>query len=234
MFEQYSGQVKDIIGSVKDRFGKKKKVLVVVGLKREAAFKSLFRNYEDCYCFEADPVAFEKLEEKYQKYPNVHLYNMAVDTYEGEVNYDLSENEDVSGPSHVWDGQPQRDTFADVSVDQMTRILCIHLYRFLDRHGVEYINDYISHNEGKDFEVLNTLKPLIDSGRIGTITCAVTKNGKHNDYRDLSNNSEIRYYKLLSDNYELIARGWGQLKDGVVKDVPDDWWEMDCKWRVKK
>lgn len=234
MFEQYSGQVKDILGSVKGWLGKKKKVLVVVGLKNEAFLKTTFRNYEVCYGFEADPVIFEKLEKKYQKYPNVHLYNAAVDTYEGEVNYDLSESEDDGEPALSDAEQTLGYSFADVSVDQMTRILCIHLYRFLGRHGVEYIDDYISHNEGKDFEVLNTLKPFIDSKRLGTITCAVTKNGKHNDYRDMSNNSEIRYYKLLNQNYELIARGWGQLKDGVIKDVPDDWWEMDCKWSVKK
>lgn len=234
MFEQYSGQVKDIIGSVKGRLGKKKKVLVVVGLKGDGVFRSMFRNYENCYGFEPDPVLFEKLEKKYQKYPNVHLYNAAVDTYEGEVNYDLSDSEEIPETLQPEIEQDSGDTFADISVDQMTRIICLQMYRFLDRHGIDYIDDYISHNEGKDFEVLNTLKPFIDSRRIGTITCAVTRNGKHNDYRDLSNNSEIRYYKLLSDNYELVARGWGQLKDGVIKDVPDDWWEMDCKWRVKE
>lgn len=225
--------MKDIIGSVKALLRKKKKVLVIIGLRDETVLKSAFHNYENCYGFEADPVLFEKLEQKYQKYSNVHLYNAAVDTYEGEINFDLSETEDNRNPISDT-GLPRSDSFDDVTVDQMTRILCVHLYRFLDRLGIEYIDDYISHNEGKDFEVLNTLKPLIDSKRIGTITCAVTRNGKHNDYRDLSNNSEIRYYKLLNDNYELIARGWGQLKDGVIKDVPDDWWEMDCKWRVKE
>jgi len=230
MLEQVSGQVKDIISSVKGRLGRKKKILVIIGLSRDDILDSVFRDYEACYGFEADPELFEKLEKKYEKYSNVHLFNAAVDTYDGEVNFDLSENANVSTPTSF---ESTGDGFADVSVEQMTRIVCVNLYRFLDREDIDYIDDFISHNQGKDFEVLKTLKPFIDSKRIGTITCAVTKNGKHNDYRDLSNNSEIRYFKLLNQNYKLVARGWGQLKDGLIKEVPEDWWEMDCKWRLK-
>ena len=230
MLEQVSGQVKDIISSVKGRLGRKKKILVIIGLSRDDILDSVFRDYEACYGFEADPELFEKLEKKYEKYSNVHLFNAAVDTYDGEVNFDLSENANVSTPTSF---ESTGDEFADVSVEQMTRIVCVNLYRFLDREDIDYIDDFISHNQGKDFEVLKTLKPFIDSKRIGTITCAVTKNGKHNDYRDLSNNSEIRYFKLLNQNYKLVARGWGQLKDGLIKEVPEDWWEMDCKWRLK-
>ncbi len=233
MLEQFSGQVKDIISTVKDRLGKKKQVLVVIGLSQQDVLESVFRDYEACFGFEADPELCEKLEKKYEKYPNVHLINAAVDTYEGEVNFDLSENVDDTALTSTDSATASGDAFTDVNVEQMTRIICINLYRFLDRHGIEYIDDFISHNQGKDFEVLKTLKPFIDSRRIGAITCAVTKNGKHNDYRDLSNNSEIRYYKLLNENYELVARGWGQLKDGSIKEVPEEWWEMDCKWRLK-
>lgn len=68
---------------------------------------------------------------------------------------------------------------------------------------------------------------------IGTITCEVTKNERGNIYYDLPDNSEKGFEDLLKANYELIAKGWGYLKDHKFDKIPDNVWEFDCRWRSK-
>ncbi len=75
---------------------------------------------------------------------------------------------------------------------------------------------------------------MIDKQLIGTITCEVTTNNKGNIYSDLPDNSEKGFEELLSKNYNLIAKGWGVLKNHKIEKIPDDAWEMDCKWSLKK
>lgn len=85
-----------------------------------------------------------------------------------------------------------------------------------------------------DLEVLKTLKSMIAGGKIRPITCEVTKDGKHNIYSDLPDNTESGFFELLKDNYELIAKGSGFLVDNQMDRVPDSMWEMDCKWKLKE
>ena len=77
------------------------------------------------------------------------------------------------------------------------------------------------------------MKPLIDKGKIETITCEVTKNEYGNLYKNLPDNSENGFSHLLKTNYILVAKGWGILKENHFKSVPKEWWEMDCMWKLK-
>ncbi len=209
---------------------KKKEVLVCIGLHEGEIFDRLFRKYRHSYGFEADPELFKRLEARYRKYENVHLINAAVANYEGQMEFSIHSDEAVTSPA----GHPV-DQWQDIGEGntQTVQVPCINLFYFLAEHNISHIDDYISSIRGMDFEVLKTLKLFIDSGKIGTITCEVTKNGKGNNSNDAPDNSEIRYYKLLEENYDLVARGRGYLRDGMMREIPEDWWGMDCKWRLK-
>ena len=85
-----------------------------------------------------------------------------------------------------------------------------------------------------DLQVLKTLIPMINKKQIGTIRCEVTKDQYKNIYHDLPDNSNSGFLSILSDNYQLIAKGWGILKDNKFDKIPDNTWEMDCKWKIKE
>jgi hypothetical protein len=73
----------------------------------------------------------------------------------------------------------------------------------------------------------------IKNKKIGSITCETAKDSHQNIYL-LGDNSESGYKKLLDENYYLAAKGWGILRDGEFLDVDKNWWELDCKWKLKK
>ena len=53
-------------------------------------------------------------------------------------------------------------------------------------------------------------------------------------FKDLPDNSEAGFNNYLGKNYECVAKGWGVLKDGSFNEVPEHWWEMDCRWKLRK
>ncbi|MDC9727545.1 MAG: hypothetical protein PSN35_06900 [Candidatus Thioglobus sp.] len=120
-----------------------------------------------------------------------------------------------------------------IEMIRVIKVPCINLYNFLQQHNIDLIEDYISDIQGFDLQVLKTLKPYIDKKKIKNITCEVLKNKNTAIYSNLPNNSEEGFNLLLNDNYECVAKGAGILIDGDFSGVPDEWWEMDCKWRVK-
>jgi hypothetical protein len=114
------------------------------------------------------------------------------------------------------------------------KVPCVNLLGFLRKLNIDYIDDYISDIQGLDLEVLKTLRPMIEARQIGSIKCEVTKDTYRNIYHDLPDNSESGFKKLLEDHYDLVAVGQGLLVDGKFDNIPEDAWEMDCKWSVKQ
>lgn len=212
---------------------RRKGVLVYVGLHRGTSFNSIFRGYKKCYGFEANPEIFKSLQARYGKRANVYLFNVAVANYDGEIEFNISNNDGAA--SSIGHFNENWDNFktGQVKFTKTIKVPCINLCHFLEKKGVNYIDDYISDIQGMDLEVLKTLKPLIHSKKIGSISCEVIKEGKSNIYRGLPDNKESAFHELLKDNYVLVAKGWGILKDGNFDKVPEDQWEMDFKWRLK-
>lgn len=213
---------------------KRKTVLVYLGLHRGANFDSLFRKYDECYGFEANPALFAILQTKYGKYPNVHLSNVAVADRDGFVEFNISSNDGASSSIGHFDEQWENFKSGSVRMEKTITVPSINLYTYLKQRNVDYIDNYVSDLQGMDLQVLRTLKPLIEAKRIGTISCEVTKDDKRNIYSDLPDNNETGFYELLDEHYELIARAAGLLNDGDFSGVPEGWWELDCKWRAKR
>lgn len=220
---------------IKYRLKKKSGILIFIGMDPDGMFNHMYHGFESCYGFEANPDRFVKIKKKYGKMQNIHLYNVAVADYDGEVTFNISNNNNGASSSIGNFDDNWNETFSEGKIEMIKSIAvpCINLFNFLKNNNITYIDEYFSDIQGMDLEVLKSLKQLINSKSIGSITSEVTKNSRHNVYKDLPDNSEAGFEKLLGENYKLIARGWGALKDNVVETIPEDAWEMDCKWILK-
>lgn len=216
-------------------FRKKKGTLIIVGLDPNGIFNIMHRGYERCYGFEANPDRFKNLEKKFSKYTNIELYNVAVAQYDGEITFNISNNNNGASSSVGTFSEDWKQQYRGEKIEMVKSITipCINLNNFCERHNIEFIDDYVSDIQGLDLEVLKTLKPMIDKKLIGSITCEVTKNDKRNIYSDLPDNSENGFAELLNSNYKLVAKGNGILKDSRFDQIPDEYWEMDCKWKIR-
>jgi FkbM family methyltransferase len=209
---------------------KREGVLVYVGMNHGDGFDAIFRKYQKCYCFEADPDLFDKLNHKYSKYKFVHLFNVAAADYNGEIEFNISNNSgrssSVGNFSQDWSGGGE-----GIEMIKTIKVPCVNLYLFLQQKKIDFIDEYVSDIQGFDLTVLKTLKPYIDNKKINYITCEVAKD--RNIYNDIGDNSEKAFNIFLSNNYQLVAKGFGILRNGELHNVPDGCWEMDCKWQKK-
>ena len=214
-------------------FRKKRGILIFIGMDTSGAFSLLHRGYNKCFGFEPNPKRFEVLKRKYNKFDNIKLFNMAVSTYNGEVDLNISNNDGTS--SSIGEFDPNWDKYKDGSVrmDSTINVKCINIFDFCKENDINYIDNYISDIQGMDLEVLKTLKPMIKNKMIKTITCEVTKNEKRNIYHNLPDNSERGFQNLLKENYKLVAKGSGILLENKFNPISKDTWEFDCRWNLK-
>lgn len=213
-------------------FMKKKNVLVFIGMESNGMFGLMYRGYKKCYCFEANPDRFKSIKKKYGNQSNIVLNNVAVSSYDGEVVFNVSNNNNGASSSigkfkEEWNVTHEGGA---IKMVRQIKVPCINLMNYLKKEGISTIDDYVSDIQGMDLEVLRTLEPWIRERRIGTITCEVAKDEKENIYADLPPNNFKAFCELLKDDYRLTARGWGVLRDGKIEDVDQEAWEMDCKW----
>ncbi len=211
------------------RIGKKKGVLFFIGMDSSGEFDILYPGYEMCYGFEPNPERFEKLLSKYSGHKNIKLFNAAVTDYDGEIEFNISDNEGASSSignfSEVWQ---KAQTKAEIKMIKKIKVPCINLYNFCKNSGINFIDDYISDIQGMDLQVLKSLRPMIANRQIGRIRCEVTMDKYKNIYLDLPDNSEKGFQELLDENYQLIAKGFGILSPHKFDKIPEDAWEMDC------
>lgn len=221
--------------AAKHRLARKKNVLIIIGVDPNGELDILAPGYKTCYVFEANPKRYEKLYRKHSKKSNIKLFNYAVADYDGEVELNISSNNEGASSSlgtfnPKWQEQ-QAGT--NIQMIEKARVPCINLLNFCQQNNIDHIDDYISDIQGMDLQVLKTMQPMIENKKIGTIKCEVTKDEYGNIYEGLPDNSETGFKQLLEANYELVARGFGLLNDNQFDKIPESAWEMDCKWHLK-
>lgn len=233
MLRRAARETRSFLRSWATRLKPRHGVLVYVGLHKGGGLEGVFHQYKEVHGFEANPDLYEIVRHRHRRHPWVHIHNLAVATHDGEIEFHISSNDGASSSIGHFDERWEDFRSGQVQVARTIRVRCVNLCRFLDERGITFLDEYISDIQGMDLAVLKTLKPLLDARRIGAITCEVAKDRNRNIYKDLPDNNESGFQALLGDQYQLVARGCGLLRDGEFKDVPDSWWEMDCKWRLK-
>lgn len=220
--------------ALKVRLKPRKDVLVIIGAEPWGELAILHAGYRDCYVFEANPSRYERLVKRYGGRKNIHLHHCAVADYNGEISFNISSNNDGASSSVGTFNEEWLQTLPgmDVRMVETITVPCINLMDFCRSNGIGYIDDYISDIQGMDLQVLRTMAPMLEEGLIGSVKCEVTLDAYGNVYRDLPDNSESGFKALLGDRYRLTARGHGLLSDGQFDTIPDNVWEMDCKWRL--
>ena len=218
---------------LKYQLRKKKGVLIFLGADPDGTFNLMYNGFEKCYVFEANPDRYKQLQIKYKNYSNIFLYNLALTDYNGEIKFNISNNNNGASSSIGEFDKNWQEKYGSKKIEMVKTITvpCVNLFSFIKQKNISFIDEYVSDIQGMDLTVLKTIKPLIDNKMVGSITCEVTKDKYV--YSDLSDNSEDGFDNLLNHNYVLIAKGWGVLEDNVINDIPEDSWEMDCKWVVK-
>jgi FkbM family methyltransferase len=220
--------------TIKSILARKKGVLVYLGMHRGFGFFPIFRNYRACYCFEANPVLYEALKQRYGKYPQVHLFNLAVAAQDGQIRFNISSNDGESSSIGELDPDWYGAKLGQVKMVQTITVPCVNLLNFCKQHSIDYIDDYVSDIQGMDLEVLKTMRPFIEQKKIGSITCEVARNETGSAYQGLPDNSEKAFAELLDKNYKLVAKGWTILREGHFAAIPEGQWEMDCRWRARE
>lgn len=209
---------------------KEKKILVYCGLNRGWGFEKMFQEYHLCYGFEADPVLYEYCVKKFKRFKNVQIIHGALNTFDGEVTFHISSNYPASSSlsSQMDSDYPKVDSIKYVS--QVT-VPSINLQEFCIRNNIDHITSYVSDIEGMDLEVLKTMKKYVNERRIDKIQCEVSVRQVHTD---LAPNALDDFNKFLSPTYELAGTGWGTCKTGKFYDIPEEYWNMDCLWTLRK
>jgi len=220
--------------AIKKRLSKKRGILVFIGMDSSGEFDILYPGYKMCYGFEPNPERFEKLLRKYSRHKNIKLHNAAVTDYDGEIEFNISNNEGSSSSIGNFKEEWQLpQSISKVKMIKKIAVPCLNLLNYCQKNNITFIDDYISDIQGMDLQVLKTMKPMLDNRQIGTIRCEVTKDKYKNVYLDLPNNSEKGFQELLNENYQLIAKGLGILSPHKFDKIPEDVWEMDCMWNLQ-
>ena len=179
------------------------KILVYVGAHKGDTLYKLRKRYSKCYVFEPDPELFEGLKQRFKKFDNVKLFNLAVGEKDGEADFYIYDfnganslgkiSEDLEHPSGL--------TF---KIQKKIKIGVVNLNTFLKEIGIEEIDYYLSDIQGMDLAFLRTLKPLLDKRSIKKITCEVEKDEKPVLYAGF-NNKLSEFQELLKENYSLVS-----------------------------
>ena len=206
------------------------RVLVYAGLNYGKSFEKLVDNYDMCFGFEANPVAYLECAERFCAHPKVKVVHAALTTGFGEVDFHVYK---FRGASSLGKFRPRDMTphcgGANLAVERTVRVPGIHLGDFLRGGGVTHITDYVSDLQGMDLAVLETLRPMLRSGSVESVQCEVAKG--RNSYLDLPSNAESDYAEVLGPRYILKARSFASgLLGGNIRPLEDFTWGYDCRW----
>jgi FkbM family methyltransferase len=211
------------------------KTLIYIGAHTGAGLSTHVDNYDRIFAFEANPQFVDILRRRFSSHRNVEIVNAAVCDKHGEIiKFMISKNNGDS--SSIFRPNKDNPLYDMILPSEEVYVKTVSINRFLEERNIDYIDSYVSDLQGCDFMVLKTIKNLIDQRKIGTIQCEVERKGAIPIYCNpdpTTANAEVNFDSMLSENYERISTGWGNLQDGVFAQVPPEWAEWDIKWRAK-
>ena len=217
-----------------------KKTLIYLGASNGGGLRAVFQQYNDVHAFEANYLCYENLKNQFAAYPQVTIIFGAVTDTPNVSTVIFYNCTDPSGNPLHKDGSSSlghidpnwHNDHTQFKMNPMT-VPAIYLPTYCDHNNITLIDRYISDIQGSDLMVLKTMRNYLLHQQIGSIQCEVTKDGKHNIYKDLPTNEEREFNALLYPyGYKLISKGWTTLEREKFFEVPYEWWEHDCVWEA--
>jgi FkbM family methyltransferase len=207
----------------------KKELLIYLGINRGMNLDRIYWKYKKIIGIEADPEIYKFLQIKYKNKLQIELIHGAAASKDGFLKLNIAGNDGQSSSL----GTFKKDFLFNTTMQKQVVVPSYNIGNLLQKRGVEFITDYISDIQGMDLEVLKTMNFYIENKKIECIVSEVAKNEKGNIYDGIPDNSFNGFEKLLNKNYNLNAKGIGLLKQGKFDSIPDEYWEMDCMWKLK-
>ena len=154
-------------------FRKRKGTLVFIGAESGGMFSLMHRGFEKSYVFEANPHRYEGLQRKFGNDAHIELHHVAVADHDGEIQFHISNNNNGASSSIGTFKEEWNHKYNNQKIEMVETVTvrCINLAHFLEKKGVNFVDEYVSDIQGMDLTVLKTMKSWIDQKRIGAITC---------------------------------------------------------------
>jgi FkbM family methyltransferase len=170
------------------------KTLVYLGCNQgDSLFRLLNFNFDKILCIDADPIAIDTLTKRFGHIKNLIIINTCLvpDKNISEVEFYFNKNRATNSIL-----KPKC-----LEIEEKKIIKASYLPNILDNYDIKNIDLYISDLQGKDFEVLETLKSLINDKKIEELFMET-----HNDlnpYYYEAKNHVTDFTRILSENYKI-------------------------------
>lgn len=181
------------------------KILVYIGLNVGESFSTIFHRYDKAYGFEANPNLIPKLNEKFEKFPQVEIIHAAVSDYDGEIEFYINENHTSSSLGEI--SMDYKAKINPMNEGVKVMVPSVNLNNFFEKKSIDFIDTYVSDIEGWDLQVLKTISEFIDQRRIKSIQ--VESEADRYDFSGHNNqpaNKSHDIIKFLDKNYSLIRK----------------------------
>jgi FkbM family methyltransferase len=185
-------------------------------------------DYDKVYVFEANPYLYKILCERFKSDPRINIYNTILTTeHDTYMDFHLIDPNGTnkwysSTITELGDWNPEYFKISGNTMKQteIVNLKTTNLHTFCKTEGVDEVFKVITDLEGYDFNILKTLKPMIDDKKIRWIQCEVEPDHQPVKYKNIDN-KERSFIKLLGNNY---IESWRD-------NVPSIYFHVDITWR---
>ena len=214
------------------------KILVYCGTNYGTTLDTLYKKFDKCYAFEANPELVKKLIKKYANIPNIEIIEGALsDTHNEKVKFYITRHIGVSTQTYAASSLGEPSDFYrkngpknQIVTDSVIQVTTINLYTFLQERKIKKIHTYVSDLQGMDLTILKTLTYYVNNKLIENIAIETECDYWEEDaYIGLPSNKQNEIIDFLSDNYTIIGKQNG-LYD---KDNPKRWFYQDVFFKLK-
>jgi FkbM family methyltransferase len=176
--------------------GHKRPVILDVGANVGQSVWNFRSRFSDCilHSFEPSPSTFEKLSENVQNLADVHLWNYALGSTPGQMNFLENSKPKMSSFLPLSDfgwGEITKETTVDVST----------VDAFCASHGIETIDILKTDTQGYDYEVFKGCEAMMRAGNISLIYFEIIFSDM---YKDLPSFGEVFEF-LEARNFRLVS-----------------------------
>lgn len=170
------------------------RTLVYVGCNRGDTLSFLLGyNFDKILCVDADPTAINLLKQKFVDQKNIIAINTCL-----VPNKEIKEIEFCFNKNSATNSILQSNC---LELDRKEKIQTSYLPDILEQHKIHHISFYVSDLQGKDLEVLVSLKQYIKEKKIDEIFIE-TYNDLNRFYEN-SNNNIREFKKILEPEYKI-------------------------------